>query len=177
MITRTHTSLDGIESGASYSDDEKYRYSLYRSWRSYSTKQLVFIMLNPSTATEQQNDPTVERCQRRTMMGEYYGVTVINLFAFRATDPKDMKCAPDPVGGYQNIVILQDALEAAQKGRADIICGWGTHGSFMGQDKEVLSWFDHYGVIPMALEVTKHGHPKHPLYVSYDKKPIPLRST
>jgi hypothetical protein len=67
MIIKTHKSLDGIESSAWYSECMAYRYVLRRSWRSYSNRRLVFIMLNPSTATEEQNDPTVARCQKRAM--------------------------------------------------------------------------------------------------------------
>jgi hypothetical protein len=88
-----------------------------------------------------------------------------------------MRRASDPVGGYQNTAVLQDVLSAAQKGTADILCGWGVHGSFLDRDKEVLSWFDHYGVTPMALKITKDGHPSHPLYIPYDAEPMPLRQS
>jgi hypothetical protein len=64
--------------------------------------------------------------------------TVLNLFAFRATDPAEMKRAKDPVGGYQNTRVLQDVLSCVQKGTADIICGWGLHGQHLGRNEEVL---------------------------------------
>jgi hypothetical protein len=174
MIIKTHKSLDGIESSAQYSDCMAYRYTLQRSWRSHHNKRLVFIMLNPSTATEEQNDPTVARCQKRAMSGEYGAFAVLNLFAFRATDPADMKRAKNPVGGHENTRVLQDVLSCVQQGMSDVICGWGLHGKYLGRNDEVLKWFLHYDVTPMALKITKDGHPYHPLYVSYDARPIPL---
>ena len=63
MIVRTHIK-DDAPSEAIYSDCERYRYALTRTWDE-SGKRALFVMLNPSTATEVQNDPTVERCERR----------------------------------------------------------------------------------------------------------------
>ncbi len=96
MITRTHQKGDAA-STAEYSDCERYRYRLTRIWDPDGEKAL-FIMLNPSTATEVQNDPTVERCERRARALGFGAFRVTNIFAWRATDPKDMRAAPDPVG-------------------------------------------------------------------------------
>jgi hypothetical protein len=172
MIYKTKNLLDGTEASAYFSECGTYRYCLHRFWKSYLNKRLVFVLLNPSTATEEVDDPTIIRCRNRALKGNYYGVTVINLFAFRATDPNEMKKANEPTGGYQNIEILKDNLSCAQKGTADIICGWGCHGSFKNQDKEFISWFKHYGIQPMALRVTKDGHPAHPLYIPYTAQPV-----
>jgi hypothetical protein len=78
------------------------------------------------------------------------------------------------VGGYQNTSVLQDVLSCVQQGTADIICGWGLHGQHLRRNEEVLGWFRHYDVQPMALKITKDGHPYHPLYISYEAMPIPL---
>ena len=85
MIVRTHQKGDAA-SVAEYSDCEKYRYKLTRIWEPAGRK-VLFVMLNPSTATEVQNDPTVERCERRARTLGYGGFRVTNIFAWRDTDP------------------------------------------------------------------------------------------
>ena len=96
MITRHHQKGDA-DSTAVYSDCESYRYLLTRVWNPQGQKAL-FVMLNPSTATEVQNDPTVERCERRARALGFGAFRVTNIFAYRATDPKVMRAVPDPVG-------------------------------------------------------------------------------
>merc|ERR1711969_489282 len=96
MITRSHTKGDA-PSVAVYSDCERYRYSLTRVWNPAGDKAL-FVMLNPSTATEVQNDPTVERCERRARTLGFGAFRVTNIFAYRATDPKVMRAQDAPTG-------------------------------------------------------------------------------
>jgi len=96
MITRHHATLD-TKSTAIYSDCEAYRYQLTRVWDE-TGKRALFIMLNPSTATETQNDPTVERCERRARTLGYGSFRVTNIFAYRATNPKVMRAQTDPIG-------------------------------------------------------------------------------
>ena len=96
MITRTHTKGDA-PSTAIYSDCERYRYSLTRIWNA-DGKRVMFVMLNPSTATEVQNDPTVERCERRARALGFGALRVTNIFAWRDTDPRKMRAADDPIG-------------------------------------------------------------------------------
>lgn len=167
-MQKSHKDLSGIWSIAEYSDCEKYRYFLGRKWD--DRKALAFIMLNPSTATEEQNDPTVARCERRARLNGYGGVQIYNLFAFRATDPKEMKEQDDPIG-ISNDMYLEAAIKHCADGEIDIICGWGTHGSFLDRDSEVLEIFEDFAVKPMALNWTKDGHPQHPLYVAYSAVP------
>ena len=155
---------------AVYSPCEKYRYCLTRRWG--EGKSLCFIMLNPSTATEEQNDPTVERCERRARKWEYAGIDIINLFAYRATNPKDMKACDDPVGGRWNDVHTFGSIQDSKCGYKDIICGWGTHGGHNKRDQYVYDLLRDFGLPIKALEWTKHGHPKHPLYVPYSATPI-----
>lgn len=174
-VTKRHTSLDGIESYAVYSLCERYRYWLQRVWSPENNDQarrLAFLMLNPSTATELENDPTVHRCERRAREGGYNGFIVLNIFAFRATDPKDMKAEADPVGEENNDYIRM-LLTFARRNLVDIVCAWGVHGSYMSRDKQVLAMMRAWKVEPMALGLSKDGHPKHPLYIGYDQKPFP----
>ncbi|MEJ1991011.1 MAG: DUF1643 domain-containing protein [Maritimibacter sp.] len=123
MITREHIK-DDAPSTAIYSDCERYRYMLTRVWEPAGERAL-FVMLNPSTATEVQNDPTVERCERRARALGFGSFRVTNIFAWRDTDPKKM--------------------------RESLLRGTG---------------------LPLYhLGLTKAGHPKHPLYISYQKQP------
>ena len=169
MTVREHTSLDGVTSIAEYSMDEKYRYFLTRYWNR-SKKPLAFLMLNPSTATETQNDPTVERCERRARKEEYGGIHIYNLFAYRATDPKDMKAQDDPIGKWNNH-FLHLLFVDVESGLIDLICGWGNHGTHLDRGEYIIEMMHNHGLRPLALQWTKAGQPKHPLYIPYSAKP------
>jgi hypothetical protein len=127
------------------------------------------IMLNPSTATEIDNDPTVERCQRRAFKNDYGGLIVLNIFAYRATDPEVMRIQSDPVGVLNNYFI-EDTIKQFRHGN-NIVCGWGTHGRFKDRQAVVLDLLHKMEVEPLAYKWTKQGHPQHPLYVAYSEKP------
>ena len=105
MITRSHIK-DDAPSVAVYSDCERYRYALTRVWDPLGPR-LSFVMLNPSTATEVQNDPTVERCERRARALGFGGFRVTNIFAWRDTDPRKMRAAADPIGPDNDAAILE----------------------------------------------------------------------
>lgn len=164
MIEREHLKGDAA-SVAVYSDCEAYRYSLTRVWDETGEKGL-FIMLNPSTATEVQNDPTVERCERRSRALGYGAFRVLNIFAYRATDPRDMRRAEDPVGPENDAVLLQ-GLDWADR----VICAWGTHGEHLGRGPEVAALLKGTGRELLHLGLSKAGHPKHPLYIGYKVQP------
>ena len=164
MITRTHTKGDA-PSTAVYSDCERYRYSLTRIWDAAGDR-VMFVMLNPSTATEVQNDPTIERCERRARALGYGGFCATNIFAFRATDPRDMKQADDPIGPDNLDAILNGAAWADQ-----VICAWGTHGAFRDQGGAVANRLAGVGKPLFHLGLSKAGHPKHPLYIRYAQQP------
>lgn len=166
MIRRTHQKGDAA-SVAEYSECEAYRYSLTRVWDPDGNRAL-FIMLNPSTATELQNDPTVERCERRARALGFGAFRVLNIFAYRATDPRDMRAAPDPVGPANDAAILEALAWADQ-----VICAWGTHGEHLARGPKVEALLRQAGVPLFHLGLSKHGHPKHPLYIGYDVKPVP----
>ena len=164
MITRTHTKGDA-PSTAIYSDCERYRYSLTRIWDP-DGRRVLFIMLNPSTATEVQNDPTVERCERRARALGFGAFQVTNIFAWRDTDPKAMRAAADPVGP-QNDATIQAGVDWADQ----IIAAWGTHGVHLGRGGQVEQLLRETRQNVHHLSLTKHGHPKHPLYISYSCQP------
>ena len=164
MITRTHTKGDA-PSTAVYSDCERYRYTLTRVWDAGGGKAL-FIMLNPSTATEVQNDPTVERCERRARALGFGAFRVTNIFAWRDTDPRQMRAAGDPVGPENDAAIAEGC------GWADrIIAAWGTHGAHLARGAAVERLLRETGLPVFHLGLTKDGHPKHPLYIAYERQP------
>lgn len=167
MITRTHQKGDAA-STAVYSPCEAYRYLLTRVWDCKGDKAL-FVMLNPSTATEVQNDPTVERCERRARALGFGAFRVTNIFAFRATDPRVMRGADDPVGPMNDAAIAESAQLWADR----IICAWGTHGAFLKRGATVETLLRGTGKPLFTLGISKDGHPKHPLYIGYDRQPEP----
>ncbi|MEL7130920.1 MAG: DUF1643 domain-containing protein, partial [Pseudomonadota bacterium] len=132
MIVRTHIKGDA-PSTAVYSDCERYRYSLTRVWDA-AGQRVNFVMLNPSTATEVQNDPTVERCERRARTLGYGSFAVTNIFAWRDTDPRNMRAAVDPIGPDNDAAILERATWAQ-----DVIAAWGTHGEHLHRGTHVSS--------------------------------------
>lgn len=156
-------------SGATYSPCGKYRYTLWRQWepgKAFAT----FIMLNPSTATELENDPTVERCQRRAVRLGYGGMRVVNIFALRSTDPQVLYLTDDPIGEENDAAIL-----ASVKDAGIVIAAWGFHGEYMGRGKAVELLLGAHGVRIHCLGLTKKtGMPRHPLYVGYSTQPIPF---
>ena len=166
MIRRSHTAADGTRSGAVYSGCEAYRYRLDRQWS--DAPVVTWIMLNPSTATELSNDPTIARCEARTRAGGFGGLRIVNLFALRATDPADLKRHPSPVGPDND-----HHLHAACADADRVIAGWGIHGSHRGRAGEVLRMLRDRGVRIHTLGLTQHGHPRHPLYVAYATQPEP----
>ena len=163
MITRHHAS-GGVESLALYSEDEAYRFQLTRIWG--QGPRVLFIMLNPSTATERVNDPTVERCEQRARGWGYHGFSVANIFAYRATLPADLKRAAEPVGAGNDAILASLAREAGA-----VLCAWGHHGSYQGRGLAVESALRGMGMALSHLGLTKGGQPRHPLYLGYAQQP------
>ena len=154
-----------MTSEAVYSDCETYRYALTREWG--AGPRLLWVMLNPSTASERSNDPTVERCERRSRAMGFGGFRVVNLFAYRATDPRRLRAVADPVGP-DNDAALHDGAAWAD----DILCGWGGHGALLGQDRAVAARLRQSGKPVWHLGLTLAGQPKHPLYIGYAVPPM-----
>jgi hypothetical protein len=164
VITRTHQKGDAA-SVAVYSECEGYRYALTRVWDEAGPR-VLFIMLNPSKATEVQNDPTVERCERRARVLGFGGFRVMNIFAWRETDPRLLRAASDPVGP-ENDRLLLDALPWADT----IIAGWGVHGEHLSRGQQVEALLRGAGASLHCLGLSKAGHPRHPLYIAYATQP------
>lgn len=154
-----------VASVAVYSDCGAYRYRLSRRWGSGRT--VNFIMLNPSVADEQKNDPTVERCERRARFMGFGGFSVTNIFAWRDTDPRAMRRAPAPEGPENNSVLLAEAASAHQA-----IAAWGTHGAHRNRGPQTEVILRDAGILLFHLGLSRHGHPRHPLYVPYAQQPI-----
>lgn len=156
-----------IKRGAIFSDCRTWRYVLWRVWDE-SLPMLMWIGLNPSTADETKDDPTIRRCMGFARSWGYGGIYMLNLFAFRATDPAEMKLAVDPIGddNYSHLAEFHE-----RSGRT--MAAWGVHGSYEQQDACVSrlrrigphAKTQYLGDDLWCLGCTKDGSPKHPLYV------------
>ncbi len=150
-------------SGAMFSDDRVYRYTLWRrwvGWRQPDAKLCVFIGLNPSTADEREDDPTIRRCINYAKAWGYDGLVMLNLFAFRATDPVVLKAAPDPVGPENDRVIYQVCQEAPR-----IVACWGDHGVYKSRDVMVPFLLRDTLRKLYCFGRTRSRQPRHPLYL------------
>jgi hypothetical protein len=155
-----------LKTDVKFSDCRKYRYVLWRVWD--DTKPFAMIIgLNPSTADEVKNDPTVSRCMNFAKSWGYGGVCMANLFAYRATEPSEMKSQNDPVGADND-----EWLAKLSKDADIVIAAWGNDGSYLNRSHVVKAMLSnlHY------LKMNKSGEPAHPLYLKADVKPVPMGS-
>lgn len=159
-----------LASKAEFSDDRRFRYKLWRAW-DLNLPTLMFLMLNPSTADETEDDPTIRRCIGFAKRWGYGSLWIGNLWAFRATDPAELKAAWWPVG-RQNDEAIRDMATASER----IICAWGAHAEEMpGRGPHVVNTvLGSQRNKLYCLDATKSGQPAHPLYLPANKKPIPL---
>jgi hypothetical protein len=170
-LIERHHEADGVTSSAIYSKCERYRYALTRGWNS-SGPRLLYVMLNPSKATEAQNDPTIERCERRARALGFGAFRATNLFAWRETDPARLRKAPQPVGPANDRMILA-SLENWLRDSSDLaLCSWGVHGTLHGRAHDVALLMIGTGRPLSCLGTTRDGHPRHPLYVAYATSPV-----
>lgn len=155
------TVAEAMQRGADISPCGRYRYTLWRKWGPGGTVQ--FVGLNPSTADATLDDPTIRRCIGFARAWGFGGLMMTNLFAWRATDPRDMKAAADPVGPDNN-----GTLSAAYLNASLTVAAWGAHGTYLGRDAVVRRMLPrlHY------LRLTKDGHPGHPLYLPASLRPV-----
>lgn len=142
----------------------QYRYRLERTW-GFGTR-MAFIMLNPSTADASVDDPTIRKCMAFAKRWDFGGIVVGNLFGLRATDPKELRKHPNPIGPEND-----EHLERIAKEIKYVVAAWGTHGTYLGRHVAVsrMDW-----TALEALRVTKDGHPGHPLYVNGNTEPVPF---
>lgn len=147
-------------SGALLSPDERYRYVLWRKWG--EGVPVTWVMLNPSTADADVDDPTIRRCMGFARGWGWPGIVVVNLFAFRATEPALALRADDPYGP-ENEAHLADCLGAEG---TMVVAAWGERGTYRNRANQVLDLARDVGVRKVyCVGRTKAGAPRHPLYV------------
>lgn len=147
-----------------------YRYSLTRAACQIrpTSGDILFVMLNPSTADEHHDDPTIRRCTGFALREGAARFHVVNLYAMRATKPADLFAAePDERVGPLNDGIIRSWATGIHLKQGKVIAAWGAQPKAAERIKSVRELL---GGIPLyALGVTKDGHPRHPLYVRGDQ--------
>lgn len=153
-----------VETGALFSSERVYRYSLFRKWSAGPT--ITFVMLNPSTADEDANDPTVAKCVKLARLWRLGGkvrygkLIVVNIFAYRSTDPEALYALEDPVGPNNNAAITEACRSADT-----VVVAWGNHGSLKNRGREVARLLQEHSIQSLCFKQNKDGSPMHPLYV------------
>lgn len=158
-----------MNKSAEISKDGLYRYTLTRKWE-HSSTALSIVMLNPSTADADLDDPTIRRCIGFSKSHGYGGIQVVNLYAYRATNPKVLKTVTDPVGP-ENDAWLTRVLKYSAYWQAPVLCAWGANAAservdrFLDLAQDIA---DQSGIYPglVHLGLTKAGAPRHPLYIA-----------
>lgn len=148
---------------AAFSECRRYRYMLARIW-SQKKPFCLFVCLNPSTADEQTDDPTIRRCIGFAESQGASGMVMVNLFAYRSTDRSQLDKVSDPVGPENDYWIKKYSELSSLT-----IIAWGNDGSLNKRDQEVLPLLKN----PHCLGVTKAGHPRHPLYLRKNTRSQP----
>ena len=154
------------DSGAVFSACRRWRYLLWRRWDP-RLPVANFLMLNPSTADEFKLDPSCTRARRYAERWGFGSLIVTNVFAWRATDPDEMKAVRDPVGRGNDRAIVRAARESAI-----VVCAWGNHGAHLGRSDAVRRLLSEAGVKAQVLRMNGSGEPAHPLYLPGDLQPI-----
>lgn len=158
-----------VRRGAHISDDGRYRYGLIRRWGDGTAA--TFVMLNPSTADGEQDDPTIRRCVGFARALGCDALLVVNLYAWRATKPEDLWTAEDPVGP-ENDYRLERHIRAAASADRPLVAAWGAN----AREDRVRAVIAMRGADRLtALGVTKDGAPRHPLYLPASARPTPWR--
>ena len=157
--TKKHIFIKGgMKTHAIISQDNKYRYQLSRIWDEEKPK-VLFIMLNPSTADADRDDPTIRRVMNFAKSWGYGGVFVGNLYAFRSTDPKVLRYTDDPIG-EDNIQHIQSLIGLTER----VIYAWGNN-------QKEPEWLCDLVDTPYCIDISKKGIPKHPLYLKSELQP------
>jgi len=148
--------------------DGEYRYRLWRVWDE-NLPTALFVMLNPSTADGSEDDPTIRRCVGFAKAWGCGRLDVVNLYAYRATDPDTLRTAINPIGRMNDHHVREAAYHADP-----IVLAWGA-GPFRDPERreEVMLALRRSGKRLHVLGYTKRGEPKHPLYLKGDLKPVP----
>lgn len=159
-----------VRKSAVLSECGRYRYRLGRSWDD-ALPPVNFVMLNPSTADADVDDPTIRRCIRYARDWGYGSLVVTNLFAFRATDPRGLRKADDPVGPENDRHTIEAATTARDAGGL-VVCAWGVMLGPRRRRIEVVGLMRRLGVDLHAIKLSGGGHPCHPLYLKADLRPV-----
>lgn len=163
---------DGIHCTAVLSSDARYRYSLGRVWDG-GLGIARFIGLNPSTATHEEDDPTIRRCMRFARDWGLGGIVMLNIFAYRATDPKALQTVPHPVGALTDYYL--ETLGSGTHPFPVIAC-WGVHGELHARGAAAFAILKRASRDQVQVfGFTKGGHPKHPLYLRAASELVPWR--
>ncbi len=159
-----------IRKSANISRDGLYRYELTRRWGEQEDDLLPFVMLNPSDADAEKDDPTIRRCMAFARREGAGGIIVANLFAWRTPHSDELRQAGDPFGKDNRKAIEAIAARSIENG-IPIVCAWGCRGALHAADETAIDIMR--GVGPGAtmkcLGKTKAGHPRHPLYLRRDQ--------
>ncbi|OLP20211.1 hypothetical protein BST81_01925 [Leptolyngbya sp. 'hensonii'] len=150
--------------GAIFDATATYRYTLWRAWEQGNSR-LCFILLNPSTADATQNDPTIRRCLGFARSWGFASLEVVNLFAYRATDPLQLRQVQDPIGA-ENDQYLMQAIGRSQR----TILAWGNRGTWKNRHQAVLELLSP-NQAAYCLGLTQIGQPRHPLYTKSNIQP------
>jgi hypothetical protein len=152
-----YPNLPGVVGEDQFSDCGDYRYVLRKKWGDGPT--LAAIMLNPSTAFADADDPTVRRVVLRAMGMDYGSLVVLNAYAYRATNPRELRGIADPVGPENDQLITENVKHAAA-----VLVAWGNRGA--PRAHEILSILAQVDVPVYRLgHPTRSGNPRHPLYL------------
>lgn len=152
---------------ASFDRTRTFRYSLHRRW-SPGPRRACFCLLNPSTADARRNDPTVRRCIGYAQDWGFDSLEVVNIFAYRSTDPSALTRCDDPVGPGNDRAIVRAAKRAEL-----LVLGWGAHGQLLDRGQRVIDLVCEHAR-PLCLGLTATGQPKHPLYLPKSARPVPV---
>lgn len=170
-MTQQELPLRKMISGASISENKRYRWFLWRIWDG-SLPGVVFIMLNPSTADGKINDQTIRKCigfAERWGCGAIY---VVNLFAYRATDPDELRVLPsNDAVGYQNDEAIREILARSKlRYNGPVVCAWGSQPEAVlaGRPFRIQVMAKEVGLDLQCFGLTQKGHPRHPLMLPYE---------
>ena len=151
-----------INSNAIFSEDRTHRYALIREW-DLNKPSLMIVALNPSSADEKTDDPTIRRCIGFAKKWGFGKLIVTNLFSFRTSSPKNLFNSKNPIGNKNDFWLKKLSKEVDM-----VVLAYGNHGKFNNRHNEILKIIKN----PHCIKKAKTGMPMHPLYLKYTKKPI-----
>ena len=160
--------------GAVLDESRTYRYELTRDIEGMHTervwaKPVVFVMLNPSTADESENDPTIRKCMGYAERWGYKKLVVVNLFGYRTPSPKALKQAYQAGINVEGPDNGEHILKAIHEAR-EVVCGWGNNGTIGNMGIKTLKMMYGQGILPCCLKVSKMRQPYHPLYLKWEQE-------